>query len=103
MDPEETTQATYYNSLYRHGVDEKRRIQIPAKWRPAKDGVEFTLVLQGLLRVQHKGGSLDVHAGQAVITNPGEWVQYSTPASGGAEYVAVCLPAFSPKTVHRDE
>ncbi|HXU16426.1 MAG TPA: AraC family ligand binding domain-containing protein [Terriglobales bacterium] len=65
--------------------------------------VEFTLVLQGLLRVQHKGGSLDVHAGQAVITNPGEWVQYSTPASGGAEYVAVCLPAFSPKTVHRDE
>jgi len=45
MDPEETTQATYYNSLYRHGVDEKRRIQIPAKWRPAKAGVEFTLVL----------------------------------------------------------
>lgn len=65
--------------------------------------VEFTLVLQGLLRVQHKGGSLDVHAGQAVITNPGEWVRYSTPDSGGAEYVAVCLPAFSSKTVHRDQ
>lgn len=64
---------------------------------------EFTVVLKGLLRVQHKSGSLEVRAGQAVITNPGEWVQYSTPDPGGAEYIAVCLPAFSPETVHRDE
>ena len=55
---------------------------------------EFTVVLQGLLRVQHKSGSLEVRAGQAVITNPGEWVRYSTPEAGGAEYMAVCLPAF---------
>lgn len=64
--------------------------------------VEFTIVLKGLLRVQHKAGSLDVRAGQAVITNPGEWIQYSTPEPGGAEYIAICLPAFSPETVHRD-
>ena len=63
---------------------------------------EITLVLQGTLRVEHEGGSLDVRAGQAVVTHPGEWVRYSTPQAGGAEYVAVCLPAFSPDTVHRD-
>jgi mannose-6-phosphate isomerase-like protein (cupin superfamily) len=63
---------------------------------------EFTVVLKGMLRVTHKGGSLDVHAGQAVITHKGEWVQYSTPQEDGAEYIAVCLPAFSPDTVHRD-
>ena len=63
---------------------------------------EFTLVLKGMLRVRHRHGQIDVGAGQAVITHPGEWVQYSTPAEGGAEYVAVCLPAFSPETVHRD-
>jgi ethanolamine utilization protein EutQ len=63
---------------------------------------EFTVVLKGMLRVTHKGGSLDVHAGQAVITHKGEWVQYSTPQEEGAEYIAVCLPAFSPETVHRD-
>ena len=63
---------------------------------------EFTLVLKGTLRVTHKAGSLDVTAGQTVITRKGEWVQYSTPAPEGAEYVAVCLPAFSPQTVHRD-
>jgi mannose-6-phosphate isomerase-like protein (cupin superfamily) len=61
---------------------------------------EYTIVLKGMLRVAHKGGSIDVHAGQAVISHPGEWVQYSTPE--GAEYIAVCLPAFSPNTVHRD-
>jgi ethanolamine utilization protein EutQ len=61
---------------------------------------EYTLVLQGSLRVTHKGGVIDVPAGQAVIAHRGEWVQYSTP--DGAEYVAVCLPAFSPGTVHRD-
>ena len=64
---------------------------------------EITLVLGGMLRVEHEGGSIDVHAGQAVVTAPGEWVRYSTPGADGAEYVAVCLPAFSPDTVHRDE
>jgi mannose-6-phosphate isomerase-like protein (cupin superfamily) len=63
---------------------------------------EYTLVLQGTLRVQHKNGRLDVTEGEAVITHSGEWVRYSTPFAGGAEYVAVCLPAFSPDTVHRD-
>jgi mannose-6-phosphate isomerase-like protein (cupin superfamily) len=63
---------------------------------------EFTIVLKGMLRVEHKGGSLDVNAGQAVITHSGEWVKYSTPQDGGAEYIAVCLPAFSMETVHRD-
>ena len=63
---------------------------------------EFTIVLQGTLRVQHKSGELDVKAGQAVIAHRGEWIRYSTPFAGGAEYIAVCLPAFSPDTVHRD-
>lgn len=63
---------------------------------------EYTYVLKGALQVKHKGGSLDVQAGQAVITRRGEWVQYSTPSPDGAEYIAVCLPAFSPDTVHRD-
>jgi hypothetical protein len=63
---------------------------------------EFTVVLRGILRVEHTAGSMDVHAGQAVITHSGEWVRYSTPDAGGAEYIAVCLPAFSPATVHRD-
>ena len=63
---------------------------------------EFTLVLKGALRVTHKQGHLDVAAGQAVVTSAGEWVQYSTPHPDGAEYIAVCLPAFSPETVHRD-
>jgi mannose-6-phosphate isomerase-like protein (cupin superfamily) len=64
---------------------------------------EFTVVLKGMLRVDHKAGSLDVQAGQAVYTAAGEWIRYSTPGSEGAEYIAVCLPAFSPETVHRDE
>ncbi len=64
---------------------------------------EFTVVLKGMLRVEHKGGHIDVRAGQAVIAHRGEWVRYSTPEAGGAEYIAVCLPAFSPGTVHRDE
>jgi len=63
---------------------------------------EFTLVLKGVLRVEHKGGHVDVAAGQAVIAHAGEWVRYSTPGAEGAEYVAICLPAFSPETVHRD-
>ncbi len=69
---------------------------------------EFTIVLKGTLRVEHKSttgtiGSLDVAAGQAVVAHAGEWVRYSTPQDGGAEYIAVCLPAFSMETVHRDE
>ena len=63
---------------------------------------EFTVVLRGLLRVVSRNGTLDVRAGQAVIAHRGEWVQYSTPEPEGAEYIAVCLPAFSPQTVHRD-
>lgn len=63
---------------------------------------EITVVLRGMLRVEHAGGVLDVRAGQAVVASPGEWVRYSSPEAGGAEYVAVCLPAFSPATVHRD-
>ena len=63
---------------------------------------EFTIVLKGLLRVEHNGGSLDVKAGQAIVVHAGEWVRYSTPQEGGAEYIAVCLPAFSMETVHRD-
>ena len=64
---------------------------------------EFTAVLKGLLHVGHKHGALDVRAGQAVVAHAGEWVRYSTPESRGAEYIAVCLPAFSMETVHRDE
>ena len=82
------------------------KMQSPPGWiepgqRPAFE--EITVVLHGLLRVEHEGGVMDVRAGQAVITHPGEWVRYSTPEPGGAEYVAICLPAFSPETVHRDE
>lgn len=69
--------------------------------RPEFD--EFTIVLKGMLRVQHSEGTLDVRAGQAVIAHAGEWVRYSTPAEGGAEYIAVCLPAFSMDAVHRDQ
>jgi len=63
---------------------------------------EFTVVLKGKLRVKHKGGVIDVAEGQAIIARGGEWVQYSTPSPGGAEYIAVCLPAFSMEMVHRD-
>lgn len=63
---------------------------------------EFTVVLKGVLRVQHKDGEFDVTEGQAVIAHRGEWIKYSTPNEGGAEYIAVCTPAFSPDTVHRE-
>jgi mannose-6-phosphate isomerase-like protein (cupin superfamily) len=66
------------------------------------DFTEYTIVLAGLLRVEHESGSLDVMEGQAIVTSPGEWVRYSTPSEEGAEYIAVCLPAFSPETVHRE-
>ena len=76
----------------------------PAGWvepgqRPEFD--EYTLVLKGAIEVEYEGGSMTVSPGQAVLTKAGEWVRYSTPE--GAEYVAVCLPAFSPDTVHRDD
>jgi mannose-6-phosphate isomerase-like protein (cupin superfamily) len=64
---------------------------------------EFTVVLKGMLRVEHRGGAIEVRAGEAVITRKGEWIRYSTPEAEGAEYIAVCVPAFSPDTVHRDE
>ncbi len=64
---------------------------------------EFTIVLQGTLHVKSRVGELDVNAGQGVIAHAGEWVQYSTPGPDGAEYIAVCLPAFSMETVHRDD
>ncbi len=64
---------------------------------------EFTVVLHGKLRVQSESGVMDVNAGEAVIAHKGEWVQYSTPESDGAEYIAICMPAFSMETVHRDE
>lgn len=80
------------------------RMQSPAGWvepgqRPAFD--EWTLVLDGTLHVEHEGGTLEVGAGQAVLARAGEWVRYSTP--DGAQYVAVCLPAFGPDSVHRDD
>jgi mannose-6-phosphate isomerase-like protein (cupin superfamily) len=64
---------------------------------------EYTLVLKGMLRVEGRAGTVDVHAGQAVVAPAGEWVRYGSPSPEGAEYVAVCVPAFSPQTVHRDE
>ena len=82
------------------------RMRSPQGWlepgqRPQFE--EITLVLDGLLRVEHSSGVLDVRAGQAVVVAPGEWIRYSSPEEGGAHYVAICLPAFSPDTVHRDE
>ena len=82
------------------------RMSSPPGWvepgqRPEFD--EWTLVLAGCLRVEHEGGALDVRGGQAVLVRAGEWVRYSSPDPEGAEYVAICLPAFAPGTVHRDD
>lgn len=88
-----------------HGQVSIAHMRSPSGWSEPGQTPEFeeyTVVLHGLLRVTHRDGVLDVHAGQAVVCRPGEWVQYSTPGPDGAEYVAVCLPAFSPATVHRD-
>ena len=82
------------------------RMRSPEGWREPGQRPEFeeiTLVLEGMLRVEHETGAREVRAGQAVRVAPGEWVRYSSPEPGGAEYVALCLPAFSPETVHRDE
>ena len=81
------------------------RMKSPSGWvEPGQtpDFDEYTIVLRGTLRVTSRDGAIDVHAGQAVVTHRGEWVQYSTPGAEGAEYVAICLPAFSMDTVHRD-
>lgn len=82
------------------------RMISPGGWQEPGQRPEFeevTVVLRGVLRVESETGILEVHAGQAVVTAPGEWVRYSTPEADGAEYLAVCLPAFSPDTVHRDD
>ena len=96
--------AGFVNTGHR-GVSVARMVS-PGGWQePGQrpDFEEITVVLRGMLRVEHEHGTLDVHAGQAIATAPGEWIRYSTPGPEGAEYVAVCLPAFSPETVHRDE
>src|SRR5689334_23171117 len=77
----------------------------PSGWsepgqRPDFD--EYTLVLHGMMRVEHEGGTTDVHSGQAIVASRGEWVRCSTPSPEGAEYIAICIPAFTPDTVHRD-
>ena len=81
------------------------RMKSPSGWvepgqTPQFD--EYTIVLRGMLRVESRDGTLDVQADQAVVCKAGEWIRYSSPGPEGAEYVAVCLPAFSPDTVHRD-
>jgi mannose-6-phosphate isomerase-like protein (cupin superfamily) len=89
-----------------HGQVSVARMTSPSGWEEPGQRPEFeeiTVVLRGMVRVEHEGGVLDVQAGQAVVTSPGEWVRYSTPNAEGAEYLAVCLPAFSPVNVHRDE
>jgi quercetin dioxygenase-like cupin family protein len=81
------------------------RMKSPQGWEEPRQTPEFdeyTLVLAGLVVVEHEGGRLEVRAGEAVHARPGEWIRYSTPEPGGAEYVAVCLPAFSPATVNRE-
>ena len=81
------------------------RMQSPEGWQEPGQRPEFeeiTVVLRGMLRVEFEGGSIDVRGGQAVVAAAGERVRYSTPEPGGAEYIAVCLPAFSPESVHRD-
>jgi len=89
-----------------HGGVSVARMVSPEGWAEPGQRPEFeeiTVVLKGMLQVEHEGGTLQVRAGQAVVQSPGEWVRYSSPEPEGAEYIAVCLPAFSPDTVHRDE
>ncbi len=88
-----------------HAAVSVARMVSPEGWQEPGQRPEFeeiTVVLQGMRRVEHDAGTLDVRAGQAVVAAPGEWVRYSSPEPGGAEYVAICVPAFSPATVHRD-
>jgi len=88
-----------------HGAVSVARMTSPAGWEEPGQRPEFeeiTVVLRGMVRVESESGTLDVRAGQAAVTSPGEWARYSTPEPDGAEYIAVCLPAFAPGTVHRD-
>ncbi len=90
----------------KHAEVSVARMVSPGGWvepgqRP--EFMEITLVLRGQLHVAYSGGSYDVMSGQSIVTDPGEWVRYSTPGAEGAEYIAVCLPAFSPDSVHRDK
>ena len=81
------------------------RMVAPGRWEEPGQRPEFeeiTVVLRGMVRVEYTGGVMDVRAGQTVVAAPGEWVRYSTPEPDGAEYIAVCVPAFSPATVHRE-
>ena len=82
------------------------RMKSPGGWEESgqtPDFDEYTLVLKGFLRIKTENKTVDIKTGEAVISPRGQWVQYSTPGSDGAEYIAVCLPAFSPETAHRDE
>jgi mannose-6-phosphate isomerase-like protein (cupin superfamily) len=88
-----------------HAAVSVARMVSPEGWvepgqRPSFE--EITVVLRGMLRVEHDAGTIDVRAGQAIVALPGEWIRYSSPEPGGAEYVAICLPAFSMETVNRD-
>jgi mannose-6-phosphate isomerase-like protein (cupin superfamily) len=88
-----------------HAAVSVARMVSPAGWLEPGQRPEFeevTVVLRGMIKVEYEGGVIEVREGQAVVTAPGEWVRYSSPERGGAEYVAVCWPAFSPETVHRD-
>jgi mannose-6-phosphate isomerase-like protein (cupin superfamily) len=88
-----------------HSAVSVARMVSPGGWVEPGQRPEFeemTVVLRGMVRVEHEGGAIDVRAGQAVVTSPGEWIRYSSPEADGAEYIAICLPAFSPSTVHRD-
>ena len=103
--PKRIEESAGHTSSGHAGVSVARMVS-PGGWvepgqRPQFE--EITVVLRGMLRVEHEGGVLDVRAGQAIVTSAGEWVRYSTPEADGAEYIAVCLPAFSPETVHRDD
>ena len=89
-----------------HSAVSVARMTSPSGWVEPGQRPEFeevTVVLRGMLRVEHEAGAIDVRAGQAIVTSAGEWIRYSTPEPDGAEYIAVCVPAFSPDTVHRDE
>ena len=86
------------------GVSVARMVS-PGGWQEPGQRPQFeeiTVVLRGMVRVEHEGGVIDVRAGQAIVASPGEWIRYSSPDAEGAEYIAVCMPAFSPDTVHRD-
>ncbi len=105
-DPPKTIEEFVGHASDGQGAVSLAQMKSPPGWaepgqRPEFD--EYTVVLRGMLHLEHEDGTLEVSAGQGVLVRGGEWVRYSTPESGGASYVAVCLPAFAPDTVHRDE